>query len=59
MEKQETVRNSRSLTELLRRRRDPAGDLPFDPDAEPPMEDGEARWKRSPMPGKKTKRFYD
>ena len=33
---------TRSLTDLLRRRRDPGGDLPFDPDAEPPMEDGEA-----------------
>ncbi len=41
MEKQETFRNSRSLTDLLRHRRDPAGDLPFDPDAELPMEDGE------------------
>ena len=43
MEKQETVRNTRGLTELLRRRGDPSGDLPFDPDAEPPMEEGEAR----------------
>ncbi len=41
MEKQDRVRNTRSLTDLLRRRRDPSGDLPFDPDAEPPMEDGE------------------
>lgn len=40
METKETVRGSRSLTDLLRHRRDPAGDLPFDPDAEPPMEDG-------------------
>ena len=40
MERQETARVARSLTDLLRRRRDPAGDLPFDPDAEPPMEDG-------------------
>ena len=40
MEAKETARNSRSLTDLLRHRRDPAGDLPFDPDAEPPMEDG-------------------
>ncbi len=40
MEKKETARISRSLTDLLRHRRDPAGDLPFDPDAEPPMEDG-------------------
>ncbi len=37
MEKQ---RPNRGLTDLLRRRRDPSGDLPFDPDAEPPMEDG-------------------
>ena len=41
MEKKETFRDSRSLTDLLRHRRDPEGDLPFDPDAEPPMEDGE------------------
>ena len=40
MERQETAHSARSLTDLLRRRRDPAGDLPFDPDAEPPMEDG-------------------
>ncbi|MBR0227195.1 MAG: hypothetical protein IJQ62_02480 [Clostridia bacterium] len=40
METKQTARPSRGLTELLRRRRDPAGDLPFDPDAEPPMEDG-------------------
>lgn len=31
---------ARSLTDLLRHRRDPAGDLPCDPDAEPPMEEG-------------------
>ena len=43
MEKQETQRNTRGMTDLLRRRRDPAGDLLFDPDAEPPMEDGEER----------------
>ncbi len=43
MEIQETARNTRGLTDLLRRRRDPSGDLPFDPDAEPPMEDGEER----------------
>ena len=42
METQGAAQNSRSLTDLLRRRRDPAGDLPFDPDAEPPMEEGEA-----------------
>ena len=42
METQRTVQNARSLTDLLRRRRDPSGDLPFDPDAEPPMEEGEA-----------------
>ena len=41
MEKQDAANRSRSLTELLRRRRDPSGDLPFDPDAEPPMEEGE------------------
>lgn len=41
MENQKNARNTRSLTDLLRRRRDPAGDLPFDPDAEPPMEEGE------------------
>ena len=40
MEKRETAQSARSLTDLLRHRRDPAGDLPFDPDAEPPMEDG-------------------
>ena len=42
MENQRAAQNARSLTDLLRRRRDPAGDLPFDPDAEPPMEEGEA-----------------
>ena len=41
MEAKRTVQNTRSLTDLLRRRRDPSGDLPFDPDAEPPMEEGE------------------
>ena len=41
MENQRTAQSTRSLTDLLRRRRDPAGDLPFDPDAEPPMEEGE------------------
>ena len=41
MEKRERARNTGSLTDLLRRSRDPAGDLPFDPDEEPPMEDGE------------------
>ena len=41
METQGAAQNARSLTDLLRRRRDPAGDLPFDPDAEPPMEEGE------------------
>ena len=40
MEKRENAHSARSLTDMLRRRRDPAGDLPFDPDAEPPMEDG-------------------
>ena len=40
MENMKTARGSRSLTDLLRHRRDPAGDLPFDPDAEPPMEEG-------------------
>ncbi len=40
MEKRENAHSARGLTDLLRRRRDPAGDLPFDPDAEPPMEDG-------------------
>ena len=40
MENMKTARVSRSLTDLLRHRRDPAGDLPFDPDAEPPMEEG-------------------
>ena len=40
METRKNAPNSRGLTDLLRRRRDPAGDLPFDPDAEPPMEDG-------------------
>lgn len=40
MEKHENAHSARGLTDLLRRRRDPAGDLPFDPDAEPPMEDG-------------------
>ena len=40
MENQRAEQNARSLTDLLRRRRDPAGDLPFDPDAEPPMEEG-------------------
>ncbi len=38
----EKRQSTRGLTDLLRRRRDPGGDLPFDPDAEPPMEDGEA-----------------
>ena len=38
METQGAAQNARSLTDLLRRRRDPAGDLPFDPNAEPPME---------------------
>ena len=41
MEKQDRARNTRGLTDLLRRRRDPSGDLPFDHDPEPPMEDGE------------------
>ena len=41
METQGAVQNTRSLTDLLRHRRDPSGDLPFDPDAEPPMEEGE------------------
>lgn len=40
METKEKARSTRSLTDLLRHRRDPAGDLPLDPDAEPPMEDG-------------------
>jgi hypothetical protein len=40
MEKRENSHSARGLTDLLRRRRDPAGDLPFDPDADPPMEDG-------------------
>ncbi len=43
METPKPAKSARSLTDLLRHRRDPAGDLPFDPDAEPPMEDGRER----------------
>ena len=40
MEKQEDFRQRQALIDLMRRRRDPGGDLPFDPDAgEPPEED--------------------
>ena len=46
MESREKATAARSLTDLLRRRRDPAGDLPFDPDAEPPMEEGEEAGQR-------------
>ena len=49
MENQETARRARSLTDMLRRRRDPSGDIPFDPDGEPPMEDGEARPDAGPI----------
>ena len=42
MEKRTAPWQRRGLTELMRsRRRDPAGDIPFDPEEEPPMEDGE------------------
>ena len=46
MEKQPAPWQRRGLLDLMsRRRRDPGGDLPFDPDEDPPQEDGE-----EPMP---------
>ena len=50
MENQRAAQNARSLTDLLRRRRDPAGDLPFDPDAEPPMEEGGIQREKQHFP---------
>ena len=41
MEKQEKRPHRQGLTDMLRRRRDPGGDLPFDPDGDEPLEDGE------------------
>ncbi len=41
MEKKEVFWKRQSLTDLLRRRRDPGGDLPFDPDGEEEQEEGE------------------
>ena len=44
MEKKPSVRQRQSLMEMMRRqRRDPSGDLPFDPDEEEDMEDEEDR----------------
>ena len=43
MEKKADLWQRQSLVNLLRqKRRDPAGDLPFDPDEEDPAEDGDA-----------------
>lgn len=42
MEKKPKAWQRQGLTDMMRRRRrDPAGDLPFDPDEEESMEDGE------------------
>ncbi len=50
MEKQNAARNTRGLTDMLRRRADPSGDLPFDPDAELPMEEGETQGAKQRLP---------
>jgi len=43
MEKQEKLWQRQSLMDMMRRKRhDPAGDVPFDPDEEPEAEDGKA-----------------
>ena len=42
MEKKEKHPRRQGLTDLMRRRRDPAGDLLPDPDMEEQMEDGDA-----------------
>ncbi len=43
MENQEKLWQRQSLMDMMRRKhRDPAGDVPFDPDEEPEEEDGKA-----------------